>query len=503
VRIETTQWAATPALAYLATARGRWLIALAYFALLVGLSGPARIVTPSRAPHYTYLARAWLQGRLDLGEDPPGFAKHQHDDWARVITVELADGRQVEGRPCLTAACADRLAGLRRETRRRHEAILPLASDAPVYLATHEVSARSRSWYVSFPPAPAVLLLPFTAVLGLATPDRLVTLLLAALVPWLLLRLLARQRTGDPRAAATPGELWLAAATSLASPVIVVAANPSVWFTAQITCVVATLVYVDACVDLRRPGLAGGALAFAMASRPHVALAALLFAWIAVKRRAGLGAWSRFLAPLVVVGGILAWHNVVRFHDPLEFGHAYLDIRWQRRMQEIGLFSITYLPRNLACLLLLPPVFVPRSPFLLASVHGIALTFTTPWLATALLRAPTTTGASEALAPPPQRRDALPVAALLATAALVAIPNLLYQNSGQVQFTYRFALDWMIFLIPVLASSSWPRTWVFRGLVTIGAALCLHGAYWTSAAPMRSFVLDPLGWPFESELREP
>jgi hypothetical protein len=162
-------------------------------------------------------------------------------------------------------------------------------------------------------------------------------------------------------------------------------------------------------------------------------------------------------------------------------------------MQEVGLFSITYLPRNLACLLLVPPVFVARSPWILASVHGIALTFTAPWLAFAAAprRDPTVA------------ERALPAGALLMTAALVAVPNLLYQNSGQVQFTYRFALDWLVYLLPILGAAAWPRSWVFRTIVAASAALCLHGAFWTNAAPARSFVLDPLGWPFEAELRDP
>lgn len=475
------------------SSRGRWLIAFAYLVLLVGLSGPARILTPSHAPHYTYLANSWLQGRLDLGGDPPGYSSRTHDDWARVVSLTLADGTVVEGRPCVTRACSETLAALREETRRRHEAILPLASETPRFVATQEVTARARRWYVSFPPAPALLSLPFTALFGLATPDRLLTILLAAVIPWLVLRLLARQRTGDVNAASTPSELWVTGALALASPLVVVASNPSVWFTAHVVCVVASLVYVDALVDLRRPGLAGAALAVAMASRPHVALGALLFVWLATRRRAAPDVWLRFLAPLVLVGLTLAVHNYVRFDDPFEFGHAYLDIRWQRRMQEVGLFSITYLPRNLACLLLLPPVFVARSPWVLASVHGIALTFTTPWLACAA--APRREADVEA--------HALPAGALLVTAALVAIPNLLYQNSGQVQFTYRFALDWIVYLIPILGASVWPRTWLFRALVVGATAVCLHGAFWTNTSPERSFVLDPLGWPFEAELRDP
>ena len=58
----------------------------------------------------------------------------------------------------------------------------------------------------------------------------------------------------------------------------------------------------------------------------------------------------------------------------------------------------------------------------------------------------------------------------------VALPSLLYQNSGWVQFGYRFSLDYLVLLILLLAIGDRPLTWVVRLLIIAGIAINLFGA---------------------------
>src|SRR5262249_12608662 len=60
---------------------------IAYFA-----ASGRRVPHPSRAPHFVYLADALLHGRLALAGNPPN-----DDDWARLETLTLKDGRTVRG----------------------------------------------------------------------------------------------------------------------------------------------------------------------------------------------------------------------------------------------------------------------------------------------------------------------------------------------------------------------------------------------------------------------
>ena len=62
------------------------------------------------------------------------------------------------------------------------------------------------------------------------------------------------------------------------------------------------------------------------------------------------------------------------------------------------------------------------------------------------------------------------------TTALVALPSLLYMNSGWVQFGYRFSLDYMVFLMMLLAIGGRPLNRLAKGLIIAGIIVNLFGA---------------------------
>ena len=62
------------------------------------------------------------------------------------------------------------------------------------------------------------------------------------------------------------------------------------------------------------------------------------------------------------------------------------------------------------------------------------------------------------------------------TVACVAIPVLFYQNSGWIQFGYRFALDYLVFLLCLMALGKQRFTPTWKTLVLIGMAINFFGA---------------------------
>jgi hypothetical protein len=122
------------------------------------------------------------------------------------------------------------------------------------------------------------------------------------------------------------------------------------------------------------------------------------------------------------------------------------------------------------------------APYLRWSIHGMGLLVGSPWL---LLLA--------------RARQSFPQRLGLGLAALaVAIPALLYQNTGQMQFSYRFALDFLPLLLALLVVGGGARGRLFPALVLVSAAIQLHGAWWYARAPGWLFVRDPW-WPFPPE----
>ena len=436
---------------------------LAAFLVLAAIAG-RDLLQPSRNNHFSHMAQGWLAGRLALAGDPPGYAARQYDDWGRVWTLTLADGTTVRGHPCRTEAC---------KANRGVESWWTTRGDLRE-LPRRDIKQRQATWYVTFPPGPALVILPGVALFGLQFPDVLFTALCGALIAALLFTFLERIRPDHTRE-----HLWSAAAWTVASPACFVAAHGSVWFTAQILGALFLVLHLGAAWDARQPVRAGLWLGLAVACRVSLAFAAPFFLlewWRHGRRPAAL---LRFAAPLLGIGLVLAVLNYLRFDDPLEFGHRYLDIRWQDRIQTYGMFSAHYLRRNLEAMLWLLPQLSPRLRW---SIHGMGLLVGSPWLLL-LVRARQRF---------PQRLG------LLLAAIAVAIPALLYQNTGQVQFSYRFALDFLPLLLTALVVGGGARGRLFPALVLVSAAIQLHGAWWFARAPGSLFVRDPW-WPFPPE----
>jgi len=465
------------------------------FAVLAVISGE-RLLRPSAHNHFSHLAQGWLDGRLHLEGRPPGYPK-RHNDWGLVTTLELRDGGELRALRCRTEAC---------EERRRSEHVelwwtAPTGENAGDKNAGDknagdknagrkltlrafswgEIRSRRETWYVTFPPGPALLFLPGVAIWGLAFADVLFTALLAALIPALLVAFLDRLRgiaQGRGRE-----HLWVAAAWALASPALFVGAHGSVWFTAQIAGALFLTLHVITGWNARRPMLAGLTLALAVACRPTMAFSLPFFAGEWWRRGRSWRSALAFAAPLALLGGALMLHNAVRFGDVFEFGHRYLDIRWQGRMQSLGQFSPHYLRRNLECMLWLAPQLSLAAPYVRWSIHGMGLLLASPWLLFLAV----------ARRPFPQR------AGLAVAALAVAIPPLLYHNSGQIQLSYRFALDYLPLLVVLLAvGGGATRRRLFAAIVLIAAAVQLYGAWNFQRAPGRIFVHD-LSWPFGQE----
>ncbi len=443
-------------------------IAVAVYFLSLGAylgASNTRLRAHSNDNHYVRLADGWLHGRLDLGPNPPNI-----DDRAQVETLYFRDDR-----PPVRGAF---VTGTTQAFRTLKGEILSVRPD--------EIARRETRYYISFPPFPAVLMLPMVAVAGLNANDVVFNCVVAAFAPALLFLLLRKLRARGDSQRSEREDLWLAAILAVGSVFYYASVIGQVWYTAHVVSVNLVILYVLAALDAKHPFWAGLCVVCGFLCRPEILFTAPLFLWELVRvnlapseeaaaggwrarladgwrrldKRAAFGGLVRFGAPIAALGLVAAGLNVVRFGRPTEFGHTYLVVRWTPRIQKYGLFNYTFLGRNLACLLALTPKLVAGPPFIQSSYHGLAIWVTTPVVLYLLW--PSVKG--------PLHRP------LWLTTACVAIPDLLYQNSGWIQFGYRFALDYFVFLICLLAIGGRPMTRRFKILILIGIAVNLFGA---------------------------
>lgn len=368
-----------------------------------------RMLRQSQAPHFVYLADAFLHGRLDNRLPPPN-----DNDWIRY-----------EGKT-----------------------------------------------YVSFPPAPAVLMMPFVAVFGIGFNDVLFTLPFAALnvlLMFLVLQMLSRE--GLSRLSKNDN-LWLAAFFGFGTVHFCAAVIGEVWFTAQIVALTFTLLYILCATRARRPFWAGVWLALAFDTRVNMAFSVGYFALqLFFPRRAdgrfAAGDWKTvlkksalFAIPCLVVGGLQMAMNYVRFHDVFEFGHRFLGGPAGNRIREHGLYAYHYLEWNLKALLIKLPVFSAKPPFVGYDPDGMSIFITSPLVARLFW--------------PREKNWLYPI--LWAALIPSILPALFYQNSGYVQFGYRFALDVMPYIVMLLSVGRVPMTKATKVLIIIGIIINLAGA---------------------------
>jgi len=345
--------------------------------------------------------------------------------------------------------------------------------------STHDLTPYQGEWYVPFPPLPALLMLPWVAVAGLAQVQTVLFCaffgaLNVSLVD-LLLQALTRQGWTQLRAS---DNLWLTTLFGLGSVHWYMATIGSVWFVGQICTVTFVALAVWIAVARPSPWLAGLALGLAVAARPTVLLTWPLLVGIAamhLRQPDGPIAWralARWAAlstlPIaLIVGGLLAY-NAARFGNPLDFGYLTENVAEQLadNLRVYGQFDLHYLPKNFWAMWLAGPQWDAEAGFWKPDPEGMSLLFTTPaliYLGRAHRPSPLVVGAWVAL-------------------GLLLIPLLLYYNTGWWQFGYRFSLDFMVPVLVLLAVAAGSRvTWPMRGLIGLGVLVNLYGVIWWHA----------------------
>lgn len=370
-----------------------------------------------------------------------------------------------------------------------------LAGNPPSYAGMNDFALFDSKWHISFPPFPAILMLPLVWVAG--SPENFrdgqFTVWLAGVGPAVLFLVLEKLRRTGRSERLEVDNLRLALLFAFGSVYFFSAVQGTVWFAAHVVGVGLAALFVLFALDADRPVLAGAMLGCMFLTRTTTTLVGLFFALEAVRVayvRVGVATTGepsrplpsegtladragevlrgvdrallarlvlRFAVPVVIALAFASWLNHARFGNPAPwaFGHEHLQVGWKTRIDRWGLFSFHFLPRNLAVMLgSLPWKPAPTDgrvplellgmtfhvPHYVISGHGLALWWTTPmylWLVR------------------PKKVDFLWGAAALAALGPLAM-NLLYQNSGWFQFGYRFSNDYAVFLFVLLAISA-PR----------------------------------------------
>jgi hypothetical protein len=345
-------------------------------------------------------------------------------------------------------------------------------SDAPPWL-NELVPGPSGTWYVVYPPMPAVVLLPFVALVGPGLDQARISILLGALnVPlawWVIQGMGVSWRRGAV----------FALVFGLGTIVWYSAQVGSSWHFAHVVAIAATLLAIRLAQLDAPPWVIGLVFAAAVLSRLPTALGVVFFgAYLAdraIRERDGRGGvfgalrgrgvvasldlpWSRivrlgasFALGLALPVALYGVYNALRFGSPTEAGYALIPGLLEEYQYQSGFFSVVNVPRILYAMFLTTPVQVDGFPWVQPRVlGGLSIALTTPAFFWAI-------GA--------RRRDWFTLGAW-ASVGLILVPTLLHADPGGAQFGFRYAQDVYPFLLLLMIHG-------MRGRVRFEAGLAI------------------------------
>ncbi len=408
-----------------------------------------RLLGPSTDNHFAYLAQSFVHGTSEMLVKPP----HQND-WASYEILELKNGDTIKGFWMIGK-----------------NNLFRKLSGEEITLSKQDVKRSEQKYFVSFPPFPAILMIPLYLLFGLNASDTWLTLICSVLNSYFLWHILQYLRQKGIYQRPQEEDYWIIALFSLGTAHLWCGIMGKVWFTALIVGVSCQLLFIRFAIGMRSPLIAGIALGCAFATRTTLVLSALFFyAQIFFPLDDNYDFKERirrsvlFSIPCLVIGLGLLYFNHIRFENPFEFGHTYLFGGNMQRIRDYGLFHPVFFHKNLVAAFLLLPKIISYSPYLLISYHGMAIQFSSPALLWIF--------AQKKQDVFQQRLQAI----LLSNAFLALLLILFYQNTGWIQYSFRFILDILPMLMLSIACLNRKMGLLFKSAVIWGIVINLFGA---------------------------
>ncbi len=311
--------------------------------------------------------------------------------------------------------------------------------------------------YVPGALAPALLYIPLVVLFGLKVSDVFFSVVLAAVNTALIYDLLGR--LGEEESASK--RTWLTLLFAAGTVHWWVASVGSVWFNAQITAVLFTLLFVRETLTDQRPWLAGLWLGLAALSRPTLLFAATFFLLYNFLRKQD---WRGFLQKSLPFAGTLGLavivmlaYNYLRFGNALDFGYGYVlgSKALTTLYATYGGFNLRYMPCNMYISLVGLPN-IPHNP--LPTVNAMCPDYAVPLGFKHITDFFNPLGMSVFLTTPAlvyafraRLREPLNLSVLVATLS-VTLVVWSYHTPGFVQYGYRYLLDVIVFVMILIAS---------------------------------------------------
>ena len=267
---------------------------------------------------------------------------------------------------------------------------------------------------------------------------------------------------------------WLASLGAFGTLLFTLTIEGNFYYLAHLEALLLSFLALIEWHDRRRPWVMGLLIGLAALARPTLLVVAVPFGLallVEAKDRvedrveAWVGIAVAFALPILGALAVTGWWDWVRFGSPLETGYGIAWITGPlEALRDQGLFSTTHVPTNLA--LFIGGGYTVRDafPWLVPSNQGQSILLTTPALLIAV-------GAT--------LRERLNLV-LWGAVILTAIPVFLYYGGGGADtYGYRYAMDFVPFLLALVAIALRDRFGnLERALIGLSLFFVCYGYAW-------------------------
>lgn len=317
--------------------------------------------------------------------------------------------------------------------------------------------------YMAYGIGPSLLMLPFVAIWGTAFHQPLFSALLAAICVTIWWAILGRLDVDGQR------RNWLTACFGLGSLFWFYAGqNGNTWSIMHVTVCLGLLLGIHDCLGKQRAWVAGLGLGLAVLSRQTVFLALPFFVAMLWRDDRATGGHSipvkalLFTLGLGALMGFNAFYNWGRFGSLTDNGYARVINEYQQLPD--GFFHWKYFWTNFNIYFMGRPERIVTFPWFNPTQGGFSLLISTPALFFILMA---------------DYRQRVNLMAALAVAPILAF-YLIYHWTGYAQFGCRYSLDFMPFVLLLIASGAVRTRWdsLLSGAVLFGGLVQIWGLFW-------------------------
>lgn len=338
-------------------------------------------------------------------------------------------------------------------------------TDNPAWL-NELIPLKNGGYGVVYPPAPAIIAMPFVYLYGPEFPQQIIAHLLGALL------IIITAKIAYLKSKRISMFIWVFLLAGFGNIIWYLSSNGSVWYLGQVAGAFFLMATLYESLTKKRPIVVSVLFAMAVLSRLQLVLAFPIISYLNKDSLTKLKV-AKYLMPFGVLMSLFCFYNFLRFGSFFETGYSLIPNVLNEPWYYNGIFSTSYITNNLRVMFTSLPIIFNEFPYIRPSWGGLSILITSPAFIYAIFA---------------KLKDKENIYIWLSL-LMVAFVNLSHGGTGFTQFGYRYAVDFypLIFMLVINHLKVTRLKWHHYLLLTFSIIVNLWGVLWINKFGWVSF----------------